>query len=230
MQKTFKPKLMRGLFLNEKTRIRNLILIIIPFFLMIIVFTVFIVISAKSLANNASQEATSYSDSIEGMNIYLRKNATDLQRDLFKQLQKAYEDGNDEEAARLTAESFIADFYTWTNKYGSYDVGGIYYCADRYNIEQYGRDTFYKYVSYYIDEYGSENLLEVTSVNAVGGYVPGSKYTIDALGESFDQYYFGVTWEYADHPNFSSNEYITNQYVIVIKDSIGRFEIVEVNG
>lgn len=230
MQKTFKPKLMKGLFSNEKTRIRNLILIIIPFFLMIIVFTVFAIISAKNLANNVSQEASSYSDSIEGMNIYLRKNATDLQRDLFKQLQEAYKDGDDEEIAKLTAKNFIADFYTWTNKYGSYDVGGIYYCADRYNVEQYGRDTFYKYVSYYIDEYGSENLLEVVSVDAEGGYVSGKKYIIEATGESFDQYYFDVTWEYADHPNFSSNEYITKQYVVVIKDSAGRFGIVEVNG
>ena len=164
------------------------------------------------------------------MNIFLRDNATDLQKELFEKLKTAYKEGNDEEAARLTAESFIADFYTWTNKYGSYDVGGIYYCSDRYNVELYGRDTFYKYVSYYIEEYGSENLLEVTDVNASGGYVSDKKYTIDSLNQDFDEYYFEVSWEYADHLNFTEKEYCSYNVIVVIKSDTGRFEVVEAYG
>lgn len=220
----------RGLFTNEKTRIRNLILIIAPFFILMVVFVIFTIISVKKLSPSSENEAPSYSNEIEGMNIFLRSNATDLQKDLFKQLQTAYSEGNDEEAAKLTAECFIADFYTWTNKYGSYDVGGVYYCADRYNLELFGRDTFYKYVSYYIDEYGSNNLLEVVSISAEGGFVPDKKYTIEESGKSYDYYYFEVRWEYANHPNFTSNEYITMNAISVIKSDTGRFEIVEAYG
>lgn len=231
MQKEYISVKKRGLFTNEKTRIRNLILIIAPFCVLLVLFIIFAVISSSNLVNSLSQGSSSnYSNEIEGMNIYLRKNATDLQKDLFKQLQNAYKEGNDEEAAKLTAESFIADFYTWTNKYGSYDVGGIYYCADRYNTELYGRDTFYKYLSYYIDKYGAENLLEVISVEAEGGLMPDTKYTIVSTGESYDQYYFEVNWEYANHPGFSANEYCTMQAIVVVKSNTGRFEIVEAYG
>lgn len=223
-----KHKKYKGLFGNERTKKRNLILIIVPFFIMLCLFGVLTILSIKDLVSDTSDVSSNHSNEIEGMNIYLRDNATDLQKSLFEQLKAAYENGDDEEAARLTAESFIADFYTWTNKYGSYDVGGIYYCADRYNTEIYGRDTFYKYVSYYIDEYGSENLLEVTSVTAEGGYIQDSKYELN--NTSYDVYGFDVSWEYADHPGFTENEYCTFQYIFVIKTETGRFDIVEAYG
>lgn len=216
-----------GLFSNKNTRIRNLIFLIVPFFVLMCALIVFTILSVGKLSNNLSEKkATSNANEIEGMNIYLRDNATELQKDLFSQLKQAYKDGNDEEAAMLTAESFIADLYTWTNKYGSYDVGGIYYYADRYNLEQYGRDTFYKYLSHYIDEYGSENLLEVVSIESHGGLCD-SKYTIDESGKSYDYYFFDVRWQYANHPNFTDKEFSTSCNVKVIKSDIGRFEVVE---
>lgn len=221
----------KNIFDNKNTRIRNLAILVLPVFIVMCVLITFVIISLGDLSSNLSDKGTSGSaNEIEGMNIFLRDNATDLQKNLFAQLKQAYKDGNDEEAARLTAESFIADFYTWTNKYGSYDVGGVYYCADRYNVELYGRDTFYKYVSYYIDEYGSNNLLEVVSVNAEGGYVPEEKYTIDSSGKSYDYYYFDVNWEYADHKGFTANEFCTFNVIVVIKSDTGRFEVVEANG
>ena len=220
----------KSLFSNKKTRIRNMLLIILPFVLAIGVFGYFIFSSLKSMVNNVSgEEASRYSDHIEGKNIYLREGATELQTELFHQLQDAYNGDNDELTAKLTAECFIADFYTWTNKNGSYDVGGVYYYANRPNIEQQGRDTFYKYVSYYINKYGKENLLEVTSINSVGGKIE-EDYLIEELNQRFPHYYFEVTWEYANHPGFTANEYITKAIVNVIKDDTGRFAIVEVYG
>lgn len=219
-----------GLFGNSKTKKRNLIILLSPFVVLLCVFVVLTVLSINSISTNLSDNgANSHENEIEGMNIYLRDNATELQKDLFAQLKQAYKDGNDEEAARLTAESFIADFYTWTNKYGSYDVGGVYYCSDRYNVELYGRDTFYKYVSYYIEEYGAENLLEVVSVEAKG-HRTSSQYTIESTGESFEKYHFQVSWEYADHPKFVDEEFCTFNEIIVIKSDTGRFEIVEAYG
>ena len=220
-----------NIFDSKKNRVRNLLFIIIPIFIVMCVFGVIAGLSVSNLLSSASSGGTAtHANEIEGKNIFLRKNATNLQKDLFAQLKQAYADGNDEEAAKLTAESFIADFYTWTNKYGSYDVGGIYYCCDRYNTELYGRDTFYKYVSYYIDKYGSENLLEVTSINAEGGLIPNAKYILEYDGQEYEQYYFTVDWEYADHPGFTEKEYCSRNYIVVIKSSAGRFEIVEAYG
>lgn len=221
----------KSLFSNEKTRKRNLILVILSIFVLMCGFGVLAGISINNILNNVSKSTSgNYSNEIEGKNIFLRKNATDLQKDLFKQLKQAYADEDDEEAAKLTAESFIADFYTWTNKYGSYDVGGIYYCCDRFNTELYGRDTFYKYVTYYIDKYGSENLLEVISINAEGGHVDGAKYKLSYDEQEYEQYYFRVTWEYADHPGFTKKEYCSSNTIVVIKSATGRFEIVEAYG
>ena len=88
---------------------------------------------------------------ISSMNYVLREGETELQMDLFTQLKNAVEgkaEGiTDEEIARLVAMNHIADFYTWSNKLGQYDVGGLYYVNSiaRENVFIQARDTIYKY-------------------------------------------------------------------------------------
>lgn len=186
---------------------------------------------------------------ISSMNYVLRENETELQLNLFTQLKDAVE-GNtegitDDEIARLVAMNHIADFYTWSNKLGQYDVGGLYYVNSeaRENVFIQARDGIYKYLNEYIDKYGVENLLEVASVDATvtknSKQYPitrARKYDIseyDIAYEYTTTYYDAwdvkVTWSYKDSTVFSSSKYPTSTTVKVINNTdSGRFDVVVV--
>lgn len=186
---------------------------------------------------------------ISSMNYVLRENETELQMELFTQLKDAVE-GNtegvtDEEIARLVAMNHIADFYTWSNKLGQYDVGGLYYVNSeaRENVFIQARDTIYKYLNEYMDKYGVENLLEVASVDATvtKAYkqypiTRSRKYDISEYDIAYeytttyyDAYDVKVTWTYKDSTVFSPSKYPTSTTVKVINNTDdGRFDVVVV--
>lgn len=219
---------MNKLFRDKKTRYRNIVLVILPFILLIGVFGYLSADSMMSLIGGISGSNAAIS-SIDSMDYHLIKGATDLQKDLFKELDKAVEDGDDLEIAKLVAENYVADFYTWTNKAGQYDVGGMYYVysPQKNNIYNKARNQFYKYVSTYIEEYGQDNILEVASVEATGTK-EDNQLEID--GNLYDSYYITCNWTYVDNKDFTEREYKTEEHFNVIKNNDGRFEIVRAYG
>lgn len=223
---------MDRLFRNRRTRLRNLLLLILPFCLLVAFFGFMAFRSLSGVIGNTIGNNSSSKYVIESMGYTLRSDATDLQKECFKELSKAVEDGSDKgEIARLVAKNYIADFYTWTNKNGSYDVGGLCYIANsqKANVFNRARNTFYKYVSYYINELGKENLLEVADISVEGGNV-AETYTLD--NKSYDSYFITVRWDYKNLDKLSAytNNWVTKLYVNVIENEDGRFEIMEVYG
>ena len=184
---------------------------------------------------------------ISSMNYVLRENETELQMDLFTQLKDAVE-GNtegvtDEEIARLVAMNHIADFYTWSNKLGQYDVGGLYYVNSeaRENVFIQARDTIYKYLNEYMDKYGVENLLEVASVDATVSKAASqypitrsTKYDINEyeIGYEYTTTYYdawdvNVNWTYKESTVFSTSKFPKSTTVKVIHNTDdNRYEIV----
>ena len=223
---------------------RNLLLVILPFVILIIVFVFISVRSISSIAGNTSGSSTeSYKYSIDSMDYHLRSNATKYQEELFKELSSAVEDGSDKfKIATLVAENFVADFYTWTNKENSYDVGGMYYVYSPQKVTIYhnARDDYYKYLTYYINTFGSDKLLEVESIEASVGETT-TTYEID--GKSYDSYFVTCKWTYknldtfsginiiqSDNDEESEDGFVTKCYFTVIENEDGRFEIVEAYG
>lgn len=222
---------MDRLFRNRRTRLRNLILLILPFCLLACFFGFLAFRSLSGVISNTVGSNSSSKYVIESMGYTLRSDATDLQKECFKELSKAVEDGSDKgEIARLVAKNYVADFYTWTNKNGSYDVGGLCYITGslKANVFNNARNTFYKYVSYYIDEFGKDNLLEVADISVEGGDTSGT-YELD--GKTYDSYFITVRWSYKDLTKLSAYRtyWITKIYINVIEKD-GRFEIVEAYG
>lgn len=233
---------LKDIFKNPKTRLRNLLLVLLPFVILIAVFAKISLSSVSKVSESTS--GTVYKDSIDSMDYHLRSNATDLQEELFKELTDVVNDGTDKaKIALLVCENFVADYYTWTNKEATYDIGGMYYVysPQRVTIYQQSRNTFYKYLTYYIDTYGSENLLEVK------GFVEGDKtfveqtpstYEID--GKTYESYFVTLEWEYDNldtfkdiaTPSIDDNEigFATVNYFTVIVNEDGRFEIVQAWG
>lgn len=215
-----------NVFKNKKTRRRNLILVLIPLFVLIALFGY---LSLNSVLNMGKGDKVIHS--IDSMDYHLRAGATELQVDLFKELAAAVdaEEKDDEAIARLVVENFVADFYTWTNKGGSYDVGGLYYVysPQKLNIHTRAKDKFYKYVSHYMKEYGGDNLLEVETVEARGSKT-NSGYDIN--GVNYDSYYITCDWTYKQNDVFSTKDFETHGYFVVYKNENGRFEIVQAFG
>lgn len=227
---------MKNLFKNPKTRKRNLILAILPFVILASICGFIAFKSVSSISGNAQGNSKdSYKDSIDSMDYHLRSNATKYQTELFKDLTKAVEDGSDKyEIAKLVAENYVADFYTWSNKDGTYDVGGMYYVYSPQKTAIYtqARNTYYKYVTYYINQFGAKNLLEVENITSTLGDKEGS-YEFE--GKKYDSYFVTCEWTYKNEDTFkdinmkSGDGFVKKEYFTIIEKD-GRFEIVQAYG
>lgn len=221
----------KALFEDKKKRYLYLALFIMPFFIGMCVFGYITYKEAKNLINIATGETEVKKENvIERMNYVLREDATDIQKQYFAQLKQAIEVDNasDEICAGLICKNYVADLYTWTNKQGSFDVSALYYVytPQKQVIYTQARDSFYKYMNNYINEYGKNNLPEVDNVEVVKSAFTGSSYET-AAGETFeDAIYVTCNWTYKPYSKFStSNLGKSMNFMVVIRE--GRYEIVE---
>lgn len=228
---------MKNLFKNPKTRMRNLFLVLLPFLIIMIVCGV---ISYKSLSSITNSSSTTYKNSIKEYGYYLRSNATDYQEEIFKELQDALnaKEVDKTQVAALVAECYVADFYTWTNKAGSYDVGGMCYIYGESKNNYYfqAKEQFYKYLTYYINTYGSENLIEVENIEVTNSASAG---TYTANGVTYDAYSVSLTWTYKNantltgvnitdpDGNKATFSDATRMFFTMIDNGEGRMEIVQ---
>ena len=245
-----------SLFGDKKKRYLLLFFLILPFLIGMFVFGRVVYVEAKSifnLANNNDDTNPGDENKISTMNYVLRDNATDYQKQLFSELKQAVEnDADSTTIAGLVCENFVADYFTWTNKIGQYDVGGLCYFYSgknetlkfKENVYLKSRDSFYKYLNKYINDYGSNNLLEVNSVSIDKSNKTDYQYIIHeanqllvdeegstywAFGDSnFDCYDVTCSWSYKEESSLDANKFISKLNFIVIKRN-GRFEIVEIS-
>ena len=65
-------------------------------------------------------------------------NPTDINKTYFKELNSALKDGDNVKIAESLAKTFVTEYYTWTNKDGNYDIGGIQFashpCFQNHNV------------------------------------------------------------------------------------------------
>jgi len=225
--------LFNKLFKDKKKRYLNLLIVLLPFLLLTGFFGYKTVDSVRNLVPSGnSSGAKKATIDIDEYDYHLRHNATALQKELFEELDSLLrQDPVDEQAvAESVAKNYVADFYTWTNKSGQYDVGGMYYVfADsRVNFYFQARDQFYHYLSTYIKEYGAENLIEVTAVN-VEESGQADQFT-DVFGRSYPAWFVRVSLTFGDHPNFPFSAFERYINILVVKRDNGRFEIAQAYG
>ena len=254
---------LKNLFADKKKRYLFTFLLMVPFIIGIIVFSITTIRQINSIRNMVAGDVVAElknENVISSMNYILRDDATDLQKEYFAELKSAVEEGNvngepadDAKIAELVAKNFIADFYTWTNKRGQYDIGGFYYIYDgefengdhfKENTFLKARDGFYKYLSYYATQYGKENLLEVTDINIQSCQKMASPYVInehvenrqDEQGEWYDYredfgyeaYVVKANWNYNENTKLNLSQFANSINLVVINNvNMERFEIVE---
>ena len=245
---------------NGKNRYLVMFLLIIPFLIAIGVFGFIAYRETKNIMNFASGETVTKDENIiKSMNYVLRDNATDLQKEYFAELKKAVEgpfvegeaqpDGTT--IAGLVGQNYVADFYTWTNKQGQFDIGGLNYIFNgryenndhfRQNVFQAARDGFYKYLSSYISQYGADKLIEVENVELtkcqkapwqflINEHI---KYEQDSEGEwidirgdvKYDAYLVSCKWTYKEGSSLDISKFPTSINLLVI-DRDGVYYIIE---
>lgn len=147
----------------------------------------------------------------------LPTNATEYQVLLFDELSEMLKNSETTkiDLAGLVVKNYIADFYTWTNKAGSYDVGGLQfvYGPEILNIYSSAKNQFYVDLSYLLTKYDSNVLLEVQDVKIK--YVdPEENFT---YGDTvFESYYVGAEWTYVAKDGFDEETYQTKGYFSVL--------------
>lgn len=144
----------------------------------------------------------------------VRFNATPLQTQLFKDLEKAYEEKDDKKIAGLIAQNFIADFYTLSNKTLKNDVGGVQFWSEdiRLNFRNKAINSFYYNLETYIHDFGKTDLPEV------------SEFTKTDVTVNKDVYNVSLTWNYKPVKKFPISGF-QNKAVISLRKIGNRFNI-----
>lgn len=242
------------IFENKKKRYLYAFLFILPILVIIALLSIGIYKDVKDLLSLVNNGETIESDHVINNGEYiLRDNETNYQFEVFTELKNMLDghiDYKDEDLAACIVKNYVADFYTFSNKAGQYDVGGMWYVYPEQKdiIYQQARDSMYKYLNEYINKYGAENLLEVDNVVTTVSKM-SEKYEIstdrvsvevtdEETGEGeyvhwtatdeYEAYKVVANWTYVSGKPFSPAKFDSKMTFIVI-DFGGKFVIVEAN-
>lgn len=130
--------------------------------------------------------------------------ATAYQKEIFEELtqakddyQSSHTDLTKEAYVELVVKNFIADFYTWSNKTGRNDVGGLQFINEemKANFRKQAIDSFYENLDYYLKDYDPTSLLTVNNVTTLDVNLDD---TIEVEDEVIECISVKASWEYED--------------------------------
>lgn len=129
-------------------------------------------------------------------------NATDIDKSYFLELNNAVEAGDTELIAQDIVKCFVTEYYTWTNKDGNYDVGGMQYIyTDRQSdFSTYSRDNFYEEMDNYLAQNDRSSLMQVKEVTVSSCTENAAITVLNGSGEqvSYPGYSVSASWTYED--------------------------------
>ena len=161
-------------------------------------------------------------------------NPTDLQKEYFQKLTDAISAGDDTAYAEAVVYNFVADYFTWTNKDGNYEVGGLQYIfADKMTaLEYWSRYNFYKDLDLYISQDGRNKLIEVSEITTDKPTVKTVNFEYINFPDfetreivEYPSYEVNVSWKYASN-GADTTQFPTGARFFVVNNN-GRMEIVE---
>ena len=156
-------------------------------------------------------------------------NPTDVEQKYFQELTDAVNSGDEAKTADAVVKCFISDYFTWTNKDGNYEVGGLQYVYQQKRgvLETQSRWTFYGDLDLYISQYGRANLLQVKDITT-GGATKTDDFVVKAVTpeETLPCYYVEAHWTYENSSKIDVDSFQKQGAFYVGKTSSGRMEIV----
>lgn len=152
---------------------------------------------------------------------------TDYEKEVFKELTAEIEskEPDDRVIAGLVVKNFVADFYTWSNKSGGYDVGGRNYVfyMENLNFTQTSRRYYQYEMSKYLSS-GIENS-QMQTVNFINIKFADHGNGFIYNGENYESYYVVAEWTYEENEFIDTSVFPTSAEFTVIRTEEGRYEI-----
>ena len=158
----------------------------------------------------------------------LKGNPTSLQRTEFDNLSLELDKELPDElkVAEYVAKSFVADYYTWNNKAGTYDIGGRDFIMPEEGSNFYhgSRLYYYSLMANYLNKgYSIKDLVEVDSISDnTADY--GAPY--DYYGTQYKSYYIELSWTYTASEGINIASFPTSAAITMIEREDGRIEVV----
>ena len=188
---------------------------------------------AGTVDNQGSEDSMTTTSTGKSMknNLYeIGNNPTEVSKEYFQNLTDAVNAGTPEEKAEAVVYNFVTDYFTWTNKDGNYEVGGLQYIyAEKYSkFEEWNRWYNYSNMDLYISQYGREHLPEVASITTEVPTFRTDDFTVMSVDPpvTYPCYQVQVSWTYGDNATVDLNDFPHRMRFQVV-DHDGRFEIVE---
>ena len=228
---------------NQKAHINNNLLKCL-LVLVAITIVVFVVNIAKVATKDAGQGTTIANSNTENTlkndSYSIGNNPTEINKTYFKELNSAVSNNSAEDISQSVVKCFITEYYTWTNKDGNYDIGGMQYMftPKKSDFAEYTLWNFYVDMDLYITKYGNSNLMQVKDVT-INSVKDGGNYTVQlpgdesevttadsaqATNEDLPSYTVDASWTYEDNTSIQTSQF-QNHAVFHVVNNNGRWEI-----
>lgn len=189
------------------------------------------VVRASSVANQGTEEGMTANtgQSMKNDVYIIGNNPTDVEKEYFQKLTDALKGGVPEEIAEAVVYNFVSDYFTWTNKDGNYEVGGLQYIyAEKYSkFEEWNRWYPNSDMDLYISQLGRANLIQVKEITTEVPTFRTDDFTILSVdpAQTYPCYQVQVAWTYESTSQNTSD--FPNRMRFQVVDHDGRYEIVE---
>lgn len=220
---------------NKKSSLNiKLITILLVVSLFAVVGTVFNITHVWKSAGKSRGEETSLTSKTDRdlkNDLYvIGNNPTDVEKKYFNELTEAINSNDQMLYAEKVVESFVSDYFTWTNKDGNYEVGGLQYIyGPKFTaFDDWSRWNYYKDLDLYIHQYGRENLPEVKEITLDKPVEKVDDFVVETEEDKVPRpcYLVQVSWTYQSSMKPSASEFPKEARFLVIENG-DRMEIVE---
>lgn len=230
---------------NKRNLNRNNLMILLIIGTIVIV-SVCLIVNIVSINNRKVEEVdvdTVSKSKYTNSQYTIGNNPTEINKTYFDELTAAVDGSSDRDTVAISealVKCFITEYYTWTNKDGNYDLGGMQYIYTnkQSDFEDYSRYNFYADLDLYLNRYKSSDLIQVKEVtisssNAANDYTVTYAGTDDTGAETTETATLPcvavvANWTYEEGGALDTSSF-QNTATFYVADNNGRMEIVGID-
>ena len=190
--------------------------------------------SAESGAEADETIAVNTDKSMKNAQYVIGNNPTEIEKTYFQELSDAVKANDETAICEAVVKNFVTEYFTWTNKDGNYEVGGLQYIyGSKYPVfEEWSRYNYYSDLDLYISQYGRENLLQVKEVTLDKAVEKAPDFATAVWTSEtekkdilFDSYEVNVSWTY-ENCRLNTSDFVNGARFFLVNNN-GRWEIAE---
>ncbi len=156
-------------------------------------------------------------------------NPSEIQKQYFQELTDAISSGDKQAYAEALVKCFAADYFSWQNKDGNYEVGGLQYVyGQKYlSLNDWSRWNYQADFDLYLNKYGKNNLPMVAEVTPYM-FEKRDDFTVKLVDPQQTLPCYEVRANISYESTRVDLDDFVNVVAAIIVDNNGRLEIAEV--